>query len=159
MTTVEQLTEKITSYNARADVDLIRRAYIFSREAHCMQRRIEGTPYIHHPLSVASILADMKLDTATIAAGLLHDTVEDTGMLKADIKDMFGSEIAFLVDSLTKLSKVEFKTREEVQAENFRKMLLAMSKDIRVILIKFADRLHNMRTIEHLSEEKQKRIA
>jgi GTP pyrophosphokinase len=159
MATIELLIEKIVSYNPRADVDLIKMAYIFSREAHCMQKRIEGTPYIHHPLAVADILADMKLDTATIAAGLLHDTVEDTGMQKVDIKDMFGTEIAFLVDALTKLSKVEFKTKEEVQAENFRKMLLAMSKDIRVILIKFADRLHNMRTLGHLREEKQKRIA
>ena len=101
----------------------------------------------------------MKLDTATIAAGLLHDTVEDTGTLTDDIKDVFGAEIAFLVDALTKLSKVEFQTKEDAQAENFRKMLLAMSKDVRVILIKFADRLHNMRTIEHLPEEKRRSIA
>ncbi len=101
----------------------------------------------------------MKLDTSTIAAGLLHDTVEDTGTSTDDIKDMFGVDIAFLVDALTKLSKVEFQTKEDAQAENFRKMLLAMSKDVRVILIKFADRLHNMRTIEHLPEEKQRSIA
>ncbi len=159
METINKLIEKVLSYNPKADVEAIKRAYIFSREAHCSQKRVEGSPYIHHPLAVADILADMKLDTATIAAGLLHDTVEDTGTSTEDIKEMFGSEIAFLVDALTKLSKVEFKTREDAQAENFRKMLLAMSKDVRVILIKFADRLHNMKTIKHLPEEKRRRIA
>lgn len=159
MTTINNLVEKVLSYNSKADVDVIKKAYIFSRDAHCSQKRMEGSPYIHHPLAVADILAEMKLDTATIAAGLLHDTVEDTGTSPEDIKEMFGSEIAFLVSALTKLSKVEFKTREEAHAENFRKMLLAMSKDVRVILIKFADRLHNMRTVEHLPEEKQMRIA
>lgn len=159
MKTINELIEKVLSYNPKADVEVIKKAYIFSREAHCSQKRVEGSPYIHHPLAVADILADMKLDTATIAAGLLHDTVEDTGTSTEDIKEMFGSEIAFLVDALTKLSKVEFKTREEAQAENFRKMLLAMSKDVRVILIKFADRLHNMKTIKHLPEEKRRRIA
>ncbi|BCB95563.1 GTP pyrophosphokinase [Dissulfurispira thermophila] len=159
MKTINALIEKILSYNPKADVEIIKKAYVFSRDAHCSQKRIEGSPYIHHPLAVAEILADMKLDTATIAAGLLHDTVEDTGTSTEDIKEMFGQEIAFLVDALTKLSKVEFKTKEEAQAENFRKMLLAMSKDVRVILIKFADRLHNMRTIKHLPDEKQRRIA
>ncbi len=159
MTTVNKLIGKVLAYNPKADVETIKKAYIFSREAHCSQRRVEGSPYIHHPLAVADILADMKLDTSTIAAGLLHDTVEDTGALTEDIKEMFGGEVAFLVDSLTKLSRVEFKTKEEAQAENFRKMLLAMSKDVRVILIKFADRLHNMRTIDHLPEEKRRRIA
>ncbi|HMK61071.1 MAG TPA: bifunctional (p)ppGpp synthetase/guanosine-3',5'-bis(diphosphate) 3'-pyrophosphohydrolase [Dissulfurispiraceae bacterium] len=159
MEKIESLLEKVLAYNPKANIDIIKKAFIFSREAHCSQRRMEGSPYIEHPLSVADILADMKLDSATIAAGFLHDTVEDTGMLTEDIKEMFGSEIAFLVDAVTKLSKVEFMTREEAQAENFRKMLLAMAKDVRVILIKFADRLHNMRTIEHLPEEKQMRIA
>jgi GTP pyrophosphokinase len=159
MKTINELIEKVLSYNPKADVEVIKKAYIFSREAHCSQKRVEGSPYIHHPLAVADILTDMKLDTATIAAGLLHDTVEDTGTSTDDIKEMFGNEIAFLVDALTKLSKVEFKTREDAHAENFRKMLLAMSKDVRVILIKFADRLHNMRTIRHLPEEKQRRIA
>lgn len=159
MVSIDSLVEKILSYNPKANVAPIKKAYIFSREAHCAQRRIEGSPYIRHPLSVADMLADMKLDTATIAAGLLHDTVEDTGTLSNDIKNMFGDEIAFLVDAVTKLSKVEFKTKEEAQAENFRKMLLAMSKDVRVILIKFADRLHNMRTVEHLSKNKRRAIA
>lgn len=159
MKTINTLIEKILSYNPKADIELIKKAYIFSREAHCSQKRMEGSPYIYHPLAVADILADMKLDTATIAAGLLHDTIEDTGTSVNDIKEIFGQEIMFLVDALTKLSKVEFKTKEDAQAENFRKMLLAMSKDVRVILIKFADRLHNMRTIEYLPEEKRRRIA
>ncbi len=157
--TVDSLIGKVLPYNPDADVELLRKAYIFSREAHCSQRRIEGTPYINHPLSVADILADMKVDVATIAAGLLHDTIEDTGTTPGDIKELFGDEIAFLVDSLTKLSKIEFKTKEEAQAENFRKMLLAMSEDIRVIIIKFADRLHNMRTLQFLPAGKQRRIA
>jgi len=157
--TIDSLISKVLSYSPDADVELLRKAYVFSREAHCSQRRIEGTPYINHPLSVADILADMKVDVATIAAGLLHDTIEDTGTTPEDIKELFGDEIAFLVDSLTKLSKIEFKTREEAQAENFRKMLLAMSEDIRVIIIKFADRLHNMRTLQFLPEGKQHRIA
>ncbi len=159
MENIEHLLEKVLSYSPKANIDLIKKAYIFSRDAHVTQTRIEGSPYIQHPISVAAILAEMKLDTATIAAGLLHDTIEDTGKTAEDIKADFGHEIAFLVDAVTKLSKVEFKTREEAQAENFRKMLLAMAKDVRVILIKFADRLHNMRTIEHLPAEKQRRIA
>lgn len=159
MVTINSLIEKIYSYNSKADVETIKKAYIFSREAHCSQRRVEGSPYIHHPLAVADILADMRLDTPTVAAGLLHDTVEDTGIYAEDIREMFGNEISFLVEALTKLSRVEFKTKEDAQAENFRKMLLAMSKDARVILIKFADRLHNMKTLEYLSEDKKIRIA
>lgn len=159
MVTIEELIDKILSYNPNANVERIRKAYVFSREAHCAQKRVEGSPYIHHPLSVAFILSEMHLDSATIAAGLLHDTIEDTEMSMNDIKDMFGNEIAFLVEAVTKLSKVEFKTKEDAQAENFRKMFLAMSKDVRVILIKFADRLHNMRTLEFLPEERQKKIA
>lgn len=157
--TIDNLIKKVTSYNPDADIEILKRAYFFSSEAHCSQRRIEGSPYIEHPLSVASILADMKMDVATIAAGLLHDTIEDTDTTVKDIKDLFGKEIAFLVQSLTKLSKIEFSTKEKEQAENFRKMLLAMSEDIRVILIKFADRLHNMQTLKHLPENKQQRIA
>ena len=162
MTAIDKLIEKILSYNPNAEIEVVKKAYIFSREAHCSQKRREGSPYIHHLIAVANILADMKLDTTTIAAGLLHDTVEDvedTGMLLKDIKEMFGDEVAFLVDAVTKLSKVELKAKEDAQAENFRKMLLAMSKDVRVILTKFADRLHNMRTINHLSEAKRRRIA
>ncbi len=122
-----------------------------------LKKRKEGIPYIYHPLAVADILADMRLDSTTIAAGLLHDTVEDAEMTIDDISEMFNPDVAFLVDAVTKLSKLQFSTLEEAQAENFRKMFLAMSKDIRVILIKFADRLHNMRTIEFLPLEKQKK--
>ncbi len=157
--TIDDLIKKVLSYNPDADVEILRRAYYFSSEAHCSQKRIEGSPYIGHPLAVASILADMKMDTATIAVGLLHDTVEDTGTTAEDISGLFGNDIAFLVEALTKLSRMEFRTKEEAQAENFRKMLLAMSEDVRVMLIKFADRLHNMRTLQHLPENKRQSIA
>lgn len=157
--TIDSLIKKVLSYNPEADVELLRKAYIFSREAHCAQLRVDKTPYIDHPLAVADILADMRMDIPTIAAGLLHDTIEDTETSVKDIKDIFGEEIAFLVNALTKLKKIEFKSKEEAQAENFRKMLLAMSEDLRVIIIKFADRLHNMRTLQSLPENKQQRIA
>ncbi|MCE5313271.1 MAG: bifunctional (p)ppGpp synthetase/guanosine-3',5'-bis(diphosphate) 3'-pyrophosphohydrolase [Nitrospiraceae bacterium] len=159
MVTLNKLLAKIKSNTPNADLDVIRRAYVLSRDAHCSQKRAEGSAYFLHPIAVADTLADLKLDPAAIAAGLLHDTIEDTGISIEDVKTMFGKEVAFLVDAVTKLSKVEFKTREDAQAENFRKMLLAMSKDVRVILIKFADRLHNMRTISHLPPQKQRRIA
>ncbi len=153
------LLEKVRSYSPDKDLALLKRAYHFSREAHCSQKRGEGSPYIKHPLAVASILADIRMDVASISAGLLHDTIEDTRTTMEELDDLFGKEIAFIVTSLTKLSKVEFKTKKEAQAENFRKMLLAMSEDVRVILIKFADRLHNMRTLQFLPENKQQRIA
>ncbi|MEW6108533.1 MAG: bifunctional (p)ppGpp synthetase/guanosine-3',5'-bis(diphosphate) 3'-pyrophosphohydrolase [Nitrospirota bacterium] len=157
--TLNGLLNKVRSYNPDANFDILKKAYHFSSEAHCSQRRSEGSPYIKHPLAVAYILADMKMDVPSISAGLLHDTIEDTGTTIEDIKNIFGSEIAFIVKALTKLSKMEFKTKKEAQAENFRKMLLAMSEDVRVILIKFADRLHNMRTLQHLPENKRQRIA
>lgn len=157
--TIDSLCKKVLSYNPEADIYLIKKAYAFSRDAHHTQTRSEGTPYIEHPLSVTDILADMKMDVPSIASGLLHDTIEDTTTTTKEIKEKFGDEIAFLVGALTKLSKIEFKTKEEVQAENFRKMLLAMSEDIRVIMIKFADRLHNMRTLQFLPENKRQRIA
>lgn len=157
--TLESLIEKILAYTPDAEVSVLQRAYAFSREAHGDQKRVEGSPYIEHPLAVASILADMKMDVTTIAAGLLHDTIEDTESSVENIRNIFGQEIAFLVESLTKISRMEFTTREEAQAENFRKMILAMAEDIRVVLIKFADRLHNMRTLHHLSENKRLRIA
>ncbi len=159
MLTLNGLLEKVRSYSPDKNLETLKNAYHFSREAHCSQKRSEGSPYIKHPLAVASILADMKMDVPSIAAGLLHDTIEDTPTTIEDIKGIFSDEIAFIVESLTKLSKVEFKTKKEEQAENFRKMLLAMSEDVRVILIKFADRLHNMRTLQHLPENKQQRIA
>jgi len=157
--TLGSLTRKVISYNPDADVKVFWRAYQFSREAHTSQKRVEGSAYIEHPLAVASILADMKMDIPTIVAGLLHDTIEDAGKTKEEIQELFGEEVAFIVEALTKLSKIVFKTKEEAQAENFRKMLLAMSEDVRVILIKFADRLHNMRTLQYLPENKQQRIA
>ncbi len=157
--TLNGLLDRVRSYHRDHDLDILKKAYHFSREAHCSQKRSEGSPYIKHPLAVAYILADMKIDPPSIAAGLLHDTVEDTGASLEDIRGIFGKEIAFIVMALTKLSKVEFMTKKEAQAENFRKMLLAMSEDVRVILIKFADRLHNMRTLQHLPEHKQQRIA
>jgi len=157
--TIDNLISKVLSYYPDADIEILKRAYQFSSEAHFSQKRVEGSPYIEHPVAVASTLADMKMDIATIAAGLLHDTIEDTNTTVKDIKDLFGEDVAFLVEALTKLSRIEFKTKEEAQAENFRKMLLAMSEDVRVILRKFADRLHNMRTLQHLPENKQQRIA
>jgi len=157
--TIDDLIGKVLLYNPDTDVEVLKRAYQFSSNAHSSQKRTEGTPYIEHPIAVASILADMKMDTATIAAGLLHDTIEDTVKTRKEIKELFGEEIAFLVESVTKLSKMVFKTKEEAQAENFRKMFLAMSEDVRVMLIKFADRLHNMRTLKHLPEAKRQRIA
>jgi GTP pyrophosphokinase len=157
--TVDALIDKVFSYNPEANTDLLRRAYAFSNEVHYKQRRKGGTPYIEHPLAVAGILCDMKMDTNSIAAGLLHDTIEDTDTTVEDIRDLFGEDIAFLVESLTKLNRMEFKTSEDAQAENFRKMFLAMAEDMRVILIKFADRLHNMRTLEHLPPAKKEEIA
>jgi GTP pyrophosphokinase len=156
---LDDLTAKLRSYNPEVDISLLRKAYFFSHEAHCSQKRREGTPYIGHPLEVASILADMKMDTTTIIAGLLHDTVEDTETKTQDIKDIFGDEVAFLVSALTKLSKIQTMTKEQAKAENFRRMFLAMAEDIRVILIKFVDRLHNMRTLQYLPPSKQRRIA
>jgi guanosine-3',5'-bis(diphosphate) 3'-pyrophosphohydrolase len=142
-----------------ADHDLIRRAYLFAREAHAGQTRASGDPYISHSVAVATILVGLRLDAATIASALLHDVPEDTPHTIEEIRDVFGPEIASLVDGVTKLGRIEWKSREERQAENLRKMFLAMAKDIRIILIKLADRVHNMRTIRFLPEWKQKRTA
>lgn len=163
--TIDDLIKKVLQYAPDADVELLKKTYKFSSNAHQNQKRFEGSPYIEHPLSVAAILADMHMDMASIAAGFLHDTIEDTNVTASDIKADFGGEIAFLVDSLTKLGKMELMSNSEhlsdaeARAENFRKMLLGMSKDVRVILIKFADRLHNMRTLGYLPEDRMKRIA
>jgi guanosine-3',5'-bis(diphosphate) 3'-pyrophosphohydrolase len=153
------LEKQILSYSPSADIDLIRKAYEFAKEAHSGQHRVSGEPFIFHPLGVAKILADLELDLATIAAGLLHDVAEDTDYTIEDIEKNFGSEIALLVDGVTKLGKLEFKTKEEQQAENLRKMFFAMAKDIRIILIKLADRLHNMRTLKSMPKEKQREKA
>lgn len=155
----DRLIDKILKYNPQAEVSLVREAYEFAAIAHEGQVRQSGDPYLRHPIEVAEILADLKLDVPSIAVGLLHDTVEDTRCTKEEIERWFGKKIADLVEGVTKIGKIEFKTHEEKQAENFRKMILSMAADIRVILIKLADRLHNMRTLGHLPESKQKRIA
>ncbi len=149
----------VTKHNSKADLALVTRAYRFTVDAHKDQKRKSGEPYLIHPVGVATILADYQLDTATIVTGLLHDTVEDTRATLEEIQAEFGPEIAVLVDGVTKLSKMTFKTSEEKQAENFRKMILAMAKDLRVILVKLADRLHNMRTLQHMKAEKQVQIS
>jgi GTP diphosphokinase / guanosine-3',5'-bis(diphosphate) 3'-diphosphatase len=159
MNRLEQLTEAISAYHPAADLEVVRRAYQFAAKAHEGQTRRSGDPYVTHPLSVAQVIADLKLDVASVCAGLLHDAVEDTSATVDQLTDQFGKEIAFLVDGVTKLGKLPWSTREEQQAENFRKMLLAMAKDIRVILVKLCDRLDNMRSLHHLPPEKQERIA
>ena len=155
----EDLVEKVRGINPDADIDLLRRAYVFSAFEHKGQVRHSGEPYLVHPLEVADLLADMKLDVVAIAAGLLHDIVEDTQTPIERIKELFGADVAYVVEGVTKLGAIPFSSSEERQAENFRKMLLAMVDDIRVILVKLADRLHNMRTLHHLPEERRVKIA
>ncbi len=155
----EDLIEKVRANTPDADVELLRRAYVFSAYEHKGQVRHSGEPYLVHPLEVADLLADMKLDTVAIASGLLHDIVEDTQTPIERIKELFGPDIAHVVEGVTKLGAIPFSSSEERQAENFRKMLLAMVDDIRVILVKLADRLHNMRTLHHLPEERRIKIA
>ena len=157
---VEELIEKIRRYHPDDNMDLVRRAYAFSEQAHREQRRKSGDPYFIHPCAVAVILADLMLDATTIAAGLLHDCVEDVECVTTQtIREMFGQDVELLVDGVTKLSKLNFSSREEQQAESLRKMFLAMAKDIRVVLIKLADRLHNMRTLKYQKPERQVPIA
>jgi guanosine-3',5'-bis(diphosphate) 3'-pyrophosphohydrolase len=159
MIRLNDILEKMNRFLPGADLTLIEKAYVFSAKVHQGQVRLSGERYLTHPLEVAAILADMKMDLATVASGLLHDTVEDTYTTLDEIQQTFGLEIANLVDGLTKISKITLATHEEQQAENFRKMLLAMAKDIRIVLIKLADRLHNMRTLEYLPPENQVKIA
>ena len=156
---VESIIERVRAMNHEADVALLQRAYDFAARVHKGQERVSGEPYLSHPLAVAEILLDLKMDVESIAAGLLHDVVEDTHASLEQVRQAFGNEIGDLVDGLTKISKLHFGSRVEHQAESLRKMVLAMSKDIRVILIKLADRLHNMRTLEPLREEKRRLIA
>src|SRR5580765_4483206 len=155
----EDLLEKVRAYNPDADLELLRKAYVFSAYEHKGQVRHSGEPYLVHPLEVADFLADMKLDVVAVAAGLLHDVVEDTLATPERIAELFGPEIAHVVEGVTKIGAIPFSSSEERQAENFRKMLLAMVDDIRVILVKLADRLHNMRTLQHLPEERRLKIA
>lgn len=157
--TLEDLCQLILDYYPKADLDFIRQVYQFSEKAHSGQIRRSGEPYISHPLGVASILAELHLDLATIATGLLHDTVEDTAVSIEDIEKTFGKVVAHLVDGVTKISRMKFRNTHEKQGENIRKMIVAMGKDVRVVLVKLADRLHNMRTLNHMSYEKQARIA
>src|SRR5881397_2136663 len=155
----ETLLEKVRSYSPEADLELLRRAYVFSALEHKGQVRHSGEPYLVHPLEVADFLADMKLDVVAVAAGLLHDVVEDTLTTPERIAELFGREIAHVVEGVTKIGAISFSSSEERQAENVRKMLLAMVDDIRVILVKLADRLHNMRTLHHLPEDRRVKIA
>ncbi len=154
-----QLTEKVKSYNPTADIAFLQKAYRYAEWAHFGQKRNSGEDFFTHPMEVANILADLQLDIKTLVGALLHDVVEDTGVTLEDIKAEFGEDVALLVDGVTKLKKLEFKSKEERQAENLRKMFLAMAKDIRVVLIKLADRLHNLRTLSYQSEAKQREKA
>ncbi|HKY34141.1 MAG TPA: bifunctional (p)ppGpp synthetase/guanosine-3',5'-bis(diphosphate) 3'-pyrophosphohydrolase [Candidatus Polarisedimenticolia bacterium] len=155
----EDITDRIEAYHPDADFDLLRRAYIFSAMEHRGQVRLSGEPYLTHPLEVAYILADLNLDVTSVAVGLLHDVIEDTLTTREVIEEYFGREIAGLVEALSKISRIPFTSEAEKQAENFRKMLLAMVSDVRVILVKLADRLHNMRTLDALPQDKRERIA
>ncbi len=155
----DALQKKVRSYNPKGDLKTLEGAYQLAAEAHDGQRRLSGEPFIEHPLAVAQILADLRLDTTTLTAGLLHDTVEDTDVSLERLRREFGDDVADIVDGLTKLDKLQFQTRELAQAENVRKMIVAMAGDIRVLLIKLADRLHNMRTVAALSSGKQRRMA
>ena len=155
-----ELIDKILKYNEKADIALINRAYVYSMKAHGNQKRASGEPYLTHPLEVASILADLQMDEATVCTGLLHDTLEDTLTTYDELKEIFSEEIADLTEGVTKLSRINFNNKSVEQAENFRKLFMAMTKDIRVLLVKLSDRLHNMRTIDHMKKETSKlRVA
>ncbi|MGZ9059424.1 MAG: HD domain-containing protein, partial [Burkholderiaceae bacterium] len=157
--TVATLTDHVKKYLPSADVQKIKEAFRFSDEAHLGQFRRSGAPYITHPLAVAEILTDWRLDGAAIQAALLHDVIEDCGVEQSQLIERFGSTVADLVDGVSKLDRLQFSSTEQAQAENFRKMLLAMARDVRVMLIKLADRLHNMRTLESVDAERRRRIA
>jgi guanosine-3',5'-bis(diphosphate) 3'-pyrophosphohydrolase len=159
MIRLEDILAKVEKFHPGDDFDLIRRAYIFSAKEHKGQVRASGEPYLTHPLEVSNVLAEMKMDAVTVSVGLLHDVVEDTLVSLQEVERTFGSDVAHIVDGVTKISQIEFTSKEEKQAENFRKMLLAMTDDIRVIMVKLADRLHNMRTLQHLSSERREAIA
>ena len=153
------ILDRVLEYNPECDQGLLQRAYVYTAKVHDGQERLSGEPYLVHPLEVAGVLVELRMDDVTIAAGLLHDTVEDTLSSVEEIEQLFGTEVRFLVEGLTKISKMEFTSARARQAENFRKMLVAMSKDIRILLIKLADRLHNMRTLHYMEEDKARRVA
>src|SRR5580704_5009802 len=159
VTRFRELMKKLRENRPNDDLDLVKKAYEFSQKHHSGQSRASGEPYLVHPLEVGNVLADMKMDSVSIAAGLLHDSVEDTSVTTVEIRQEFGEQVAHIVEGVTKISKIDFSTKEEAQAENLRKMMLAMVDDIRVVLIKLADRLHNMRTLEHLAPDRQQKIA
>ena len=159
MIRLDDILEAIRTYHADADLDAVRRAYVYSAKVHQGQTRLSGDPYMTHPMEVAFILTQLRMDVPTVVTGFLHDTLEDTLSTEEELRQLFGDEVTEMVDGVTKISKISFKTSEERQAENFRKMLLAMARDIRVILVKLADRLHNMRTLDHQPEERRLRIA
>ncbi len=153
------IADRLLDYNPQVDLQRLQRAYVFTAKVHDGQERLSGEPYLIHPLEVAGILLDLFVDEDTIIAGLLHDTLEDTLTTREEIERLFGPKVAFLVEGLTKIARIEFRSAREQQAENFRKMLIAMSEDIRILMIKLADRLHNMRTIVHMGEESRRRVA
>src|SRR5678815_4637010 len=153
------LIERVRRYNPYTNEALLNRAYVYAMKAHGEQRRASGDPYFSHPIEVAAILTDLKLDDATIAAALLHDTIEDTEATRAEIDSLFGHDIGRLVEGLTKLKKLDLVTKEAKQAENLRKLLLAIADDVRVLLIKLADRLHNMRTLQYMPPAARRRTA
>lgn len=157
--TIADIMAKIKTYQPDAPLQLVDRAYQFARNAHDGQLRVSGEEYICHPVEIAAILADLQIDAVTISASLLHDVVEDTEVTLEVLEKEFGKEIAMLVDGVTKLNRIEYKSKEEQQLENYRKMFLAMAKDIRVVLIKLADRLHNMRTLKYMAPYKQAEIS
>ncbi|MDT8376938.1 MAG: bifunctional (p)ppGpp synthetase/guanosine-3',5'-bis(diphosphate) 3'-pyrophosphohydrolase [Mariprofundaceae bacterium] len=159
MSRIFEITEKVQAYTPKADIDLINRAYVFAAQAHKDQRRSSGDLYMTHPLAVANILASLKLDVDSIVTALLHDTVEDTHVTLDEVRNRFGDEVARLVDGVTKIGQIQFRSSEHKQAENFRKMILATAQDLRVLLIKLADRLHNMRTLGFMREEKRRQIS
>ena len=160
MTGQQELAERVKKYDPKFDMSLLRRAYLFSKKAHGGQTRDSGAVYFSHPLEVADILANYRLDGASIVTALLHDTLEDTQTTEEEIRSNFGSEIAQLVDGVTKLTRLELQSNKAKQAENFRKLVLASSRDIRVLMVKLADRLHNMRTIKFVEDfERRRRIA
>lgn len=156
---IEHLLEKASAYMKESDLDRVREAYLFAEQAHSGQVRKSGEPYILHPLAVADIVVGMQMDPTSVVAALLHDVVEDTSVSLEEVRTKFGNTCAMLVDGLTKLERIQFRSKEEQQNENYRKMFVAMANDIRVIVIKLADRLHNMRTLKYQSEESQRRIA
>ena len=159
VTSIDQLLDRLQDYQPDADLGMVRKAYEFSARAHEGQVRLSGEPYVKHPVAVAGVLTSLKTDVTAVVAGLLHDTLEDTVATVDELQREFGQEVVHLVDGVTKIGKITFKSSEEKQAENFRKMVLSMADDIRVVIIKLADRLHNMRTLEHLGEKKRQEIA